>query len=84
MPRTPAICRLLAYDHEDRVGNAFSLALRELVIHDRRAVEGFLVEYHDVLGARVKTGGDEQTQNRVEDAKKRTAIIIIFIIVVDV
>lgn len=52
--RTFAVCRLLARDHEDMVVKAMSWALRELVVHDAEAVEGFLEEYEDALAARVK------------------------------
>jgi 3-methyladenine DNA glycosylase AlkD len=54
LPRTLAICRLLAADHEDMVVKALSWALRELVPFDPLAVEGFLKEYDSVLVSRVK------------------------------
>lgn len=54
VPRTLAICRLLAADGEDMVVKALSWALRELVVHDPAAVWAFLEEHEVVLSARVK------------------------------
>jgi 3-methyladenine DNA glycosylase AlkD len=54
VPRTLAVCRLLVDDHEDMVVKALSWALRELVVHDRQAVEVFLREHEHVLAGRVK------------------------------
>jgi len=54
VPRTLAVCRILAADHEDMVVKALSWALRELVAHDAQAVRRFLEEYAPVLAARVK------------------------------
>ncbi|KAF0109207.1 MAG: hypothetical protein FD146_251 [Anaerolineaceae bacterium] len=54
VPRTLAVCRVLAADHEDLVVKALSWALRELVVHDSSAVRGFLEEHEQVLAARVK------------------------------
>jgi 3-methyladenine DNA glycosylase AlkD len=54
VPRTLEVCRLLVDDHDDMVVKAMSWALRELVVHDPQAVQGFLSEYGDVLAARVK------------------------------
>jgi 3-methyladenine DNA glycosylase AlkD len=54
VPRTLAVCRLLADDHEDMVVKALSWALRELVVHDPNAVWAFLDEHEHVLAARVK------------------------------
>lgn len=53
-PRTLAVCRRLAADHDDMVVKALSWALRELVPHDPQAVMAFLAEYDAVLAARVK------------------------------
>ena len=36
------------------VAKAMSWALRELIVHDRDAVEAFLASHDDVLSARVK------------------------------
>ncbi len=54
VPRTLAVCRILAGDHEDMVAKAMSWALRELVAHDPAAVRKFLAEFDQVLAARVK------------------------------
>jgi 3-methyladenine DNA glycosylase AlkD len=53
-PRTLAVCRQLADDHDDMVVKALSWALRELVVHDPDGVRGFLAEHEDALAARVK------------------------------
>lgn len=53
-PRTLEICRLLVDDHDDMIEKALSWALRELVVHDSRAVEEFIAEYEGVLGSRIK------------------------------
>jgi hypothetical protein len=52
--RTLAICRLLAYDHEDMVAKAMSWALRELVVHDSEAVADFLAQHKAELAPRIK------------------------------
>jgi 3-methyladenine DNA glycosylase AlkD len=54
VPRTLAVCRLLADDHDDMVEKALSWALRTLVQHNPQAVRDFLSEHDEVLGARVK------------------------------
>lgn len=54
VPRTLAVCRTLADDHDDMVVKALSWTLRELVVHDPDAVRQFLDEYEEVLAARVK------------------------------
>jgi 3-methyladenine DNA glycosylase AlkD len=54
VPRTLAISRMLANDHDDMVEKAMSWALRELVVHDPGTVRTFLSEYEAELGARVK------------------------------
>jgi len=54
VPRTLAVCRMLAADHEDMVVKALSWALRELVAHDPQAVRQFLEDHKQVLAARVK------------------------------
>ena len=53
-PRTLEICEMLAADREDMVQKALSWALRELVWHDRNAVQSFLDYHDDHLAARVK------------------------------
>jgi 3-methyladenine DNA glycosylase AlkD len=52
--RTLRVCRALAGDHDEMVEKALSWALRELVVHDRRAVEAFLEANEARLGSRVK------------------------------
>jgi len=54
VPRTLAVCRLLAADGDDMVVKALSWALRQLVPHDAEAVQAFLAEHEEVLAARVK------------------------------
>lgn len=54
VPRTLAVCRILAADREDMVVKALSWALRELVVHDPGAVREFLEDHEQVLAARVK------------------------------
>jgi 3-methyladenine DNA glycosylase AlkD len=54
VPRTLAICQMLAADHTDMVVKALSWALRELVYFDPQAVKKFLEQYDDVLASRVK------------------------------
>lgn len=54
VPRTLHVCRMLVADREDMVVKALSWALRELVVHDPKAVEAFLIEHDRVLAARVK------------------------------
>jgi 3-methyladenine DNA glycosylase AlkD len=54
VPRTLAVCRLLVADHDDMVAKAMSWALRELVVHDPRAVREFLARHDETLAARVK------------------------------
>jgi 3-methyladenine DNA glycosylase AlkD len=54
VPRTLAVCRMLANDHDDMVEKALSWALRALVQHDPQAVSESLSEYDNVLGERVK------------------------------
>ncbi len=52
--RTLTICEMLSKDHDDMVVKALSWALRELAVHDSKAVEDFLSSHQDVLAARVK------------------------------
>ena len=54
VPRTLEVCRMLLNDRDDMVVKAMSWALRELVIHNPDAVQGFLREQDAVLAARVK------------------------------
>jgi 3-methyladenine DNA glycosylase AlkD len=52
--RTLAVCERLLEDRDDMVVKAMSWALRELIVHDRYAVEAFLIEHDHLLAARVK------------------------------
>jgi len=70
VPRTLAICRLLAADHEDMVVKGLSWALRELVYFDRQAVEGFLREYEPVLAGRVKREVDSKLRTGLKNTRK--------------
>jgi 3-methyladenine DNA glycosylase AlkD len=54
VPRTLAVCSMLAGDGEDMVVKALSWALRELVVQDPAAVRAFLAQHEEVLAARVK------------------------------
>ncbi len=53
-PRTLAVCRLLAGEHDDMLAKALSWALRMLAFFDPAAVRSFLAEYDPILAARVK------------------------------
>jgi 3-methyladenine DNA glycosylase AlkD len=64
--RTLAVCRTLVDDHEDMVVKALSWALRELVVHDRRAVRSFLADHEAELAARVK----REVGNKLETGLK--------------
>jgi 3-methyladenine DNA glycosylase AlkD len=70
VPRTLAICRLLAADHEDMVVKALSWALRELVYFDPQAVEGFLREYDSVLASRVKREVGNKLRTGLKNKRK--------------
>ena len=54
VPRTLAVCEIFISDRDDMVTKALSWALRELVVHDRAAVEAFLAAHDDLLAAHVK------------------------------
>ena len=54
VPRTLAVCRMLAVDGEDMVVKALSWALRTAVSHDRAAVESYMAEHDHCLAGRVK------------------------------
>ncbi len=53
-PRTLAVCEVLAGDRDDMVAKGLSWALRDLIAHDRRAVEQFLQKHEGELPALVK------------------------------
>ncbi len=73
VPRTLKICRLLVDDHDDMVEKALSWALRELVIHDATAVEGFIAEHENRLGARVKREVRNKLRTGVKSPRRRAA-----------
>ena len=54
VPRTLGVCEMLVDDHDDMIVKAMSWALRELVVHDREAVQGFLNRHEGELAARIK------------------------------
>lgn len=64
--RTLTICELLVEDHDDMVVKALSWALRELVVHDRKAVEEFVRSHQGVLAGRVK----REVRNKLETGLK--------------
>ena len=66
VPRTLAVCRLLAADADDMVVKALSWALRELVVHDPDAVCRFLDEHEAALAARVK----REVRNKLTTGRK--------------
>ena len=63
---TLAICEILVKDHDDMVVKALSWALRELVVHDPEAVDGFLNTHDADLAARVK----REVRNKLETGLK--------------
>jgi len=66
VPRTLSICKMLIEDQEDMVVKALSWALRELIVHDPSAVEGFLSTHEGVVAARVK----REVRNKLETGLK--------------
>ena len=73
VPRTLAVCRLLAGDSDDMVFKALSWALRELVQHDAQAVRGFLREHQEVLAARVTREVNHKLATGVKTPRRRNA-----------
>lgn len=71
VPRTLMICRLLVDDHEDMVEKALSWALRELMVHDAKAVDGFIVEHENRLGARVTREVRNKLRTGLKSPKRR-------------
>jgi 3-methyladenine DNA glycosylase AlkD len=53
VPRTLAVCRMLAADSDGMVVKGLSWALRELIPHDAKAVRDFLSAHRNLLAARV-------------------------------
>jgi 3-methyladenine DNA glycosylase AlkD len=68
-PRTLAVCRMLADDHQDMVVKALSWALRSLVVHDPQAVRDFLGQYETVLAGRVKREVNNQLDTGLKNPK---------------
>jgi len=66
VPATLAICEMLVDDGDDMVVKALSWALRELVVHDHRAVWNFLAKYDQALASRIK----REVTNKLETGLK--------------
>ena len=66
VPRTLAVCRILAADKEDMVVKAVSWALRQLIYYDPAAVAQFLDEHKEVLAARIP----RETRNKLTTGLK--------------
>jgi 3-methyladenine DNA glycosylase AlkD len=64
--KTLTICEMLVTDHDDMIVKALSWALRELVVHDPKAVEDFLHSHQDILAARVT----REVRNKIETGLK--------------
>ena len=71
MPRTLAVCRLLAADQDDMVVKAMSWALRELIQHDAKAVREFLNQNDAVLAARVKREVNNKMTTGLKNPKRK-------------
>ena len=71
IPRTLNVCRMLANDHDDTVVKAMSWALRELVVHDQKAVQEFLSEQDDVLAARVKREVNNKLTSGLKNPRRK-------------
>ncbi|MBN1165396.1 MAG: DNA alkylation repair protein [Candidatus Krumholzibacteriota bacterium] len=68
--RTLEVCRLLVSDRDDMVVKALSWALRDLIVHDRRAVERFLREHERGLAGRVKREVRSKLATGLKNPKK--------------
>lgn len=64
--RTLAVCARLAGDQEPMVAKALSWALRDVVLHDAKSVEGFLDGHRDVLPPLVR----REVRNKLETGRK--------------
>jgi len=64
--KTLTICEMFVEDYDDMVVKALSWALRELVVHDPKAVEEFLFSHKDVLAARVR----REVMNKIKTGLK--------------
>jgi len=66
VPRTMAVCEMLAGDHDDMVVKGLSWALRELIPHDGDAVRRFVAEHEGELARRVV----REARTKLEHGKK--------------
>ncbi|MCA9663927.1 MAG: DNA alkylation repair protein [Myxococcales bacterium] len=69
--RALAICEMLAEDHDDMVVKALSWALREVLPHDRDAVERFIAEHEQTLAKRVLREVRTKLEHGKKNVKKR-------------
>ena len=70
--RSLAVCDILLHDRDDLVIKAMSWALRELIVHDRPAVEAFLAAHDDDLAARVKREVRNKLTTGLKNPSSRT------------
>ncbi len=73
-PRTLAVCRLLAAEHDDMLAKALSWALRMLANFDPAAVQNFLEEYDAVLAARVKREVRHKLSTGLKNPRRKKGI----------
>jgi 3-methyladenine DNA glycosylase AlkD len=74
-PRTLAVCEPLVKDRDDMVVKAMSWALRDLIAHDRKAVERFLGKHDAHLATLVKREvRNKLTTGRKNPPRKKTRI----------
>lgn len=67
--RTLALCEMLVNDRDDMVVKAMSWALRELAKRDANAVQDFLNEHREALGARVTREVNNKLQTGLKNPK---------------
>jgi len=70
--RTLRVCRQLVDDRDEMVVKAMSWALRELVVHDSKAVREFLGKYADRLAPRVM----REVRNKLETGLKNPRLAV--------
>ena len=70
--RTLAVCEILLHDRDDLVTKAMSWALRELIVHDRPAIESFLAAHNNSLAARVKREVQNKLTTGLKNPSRRT------------
>jgi 3-methyladenine DNA glycosylase AlkD len=68
--RTLEVCELLVDDPEDMVVKALSWALRDLVVHDPKAVREFLKTHDKILAARVKREVNNKLTTGLKNPKR--------------